>query len=185
MNLTNEDTGAVGGADADGGEVRTAKTVLLDLGSTYGENVLRGFEETFEDVQPDGTAGRDLAFQVGAQARQTIDVSLGAVNIQALGLSEVDLSKDPRRAIVHIDQALDYLNRERAKVGAQLARLDSAVGSLQTASENQSASRSRILDADYAEETAGLLRAQIIQQAATSMLAQANALPQMALQLLR
>jgi flagellin len=185
MNLSNEDTGAIGGADADGGEVRTAKTVLLDIGGTYGDNVLRNFEETFEDVQPDSTAGRALAFQVGAQANQTIDVSLGAVNIQALGLAEVDLSKDARRAIVHLDQALDYLNRERAKVGAQMARMESSISTLQTASENQSASRSRILDADYAQETAGLLRAQIIQQAATSMLAQANALPQQALQLLR
>lgn len=185
MNLTNADTGAVGGLDADGGPERTAKSVMLNVGSTYGEDVLRGFTETWEDVQPDGTAGRDLAFQVGANARQTIDVSLGAVNVQALGLAEVDLGKDPRRAIVHIDQALDYLNRERAKLGAQLSRMETAITSLQTAAENQSASRSRILDADYAQESASLLRSQIIQQAATSMLAQANALPQMALSLLR
>jgi flagellin len=185
MNLANADTGAVGGLDADGGAERTAKSVLLDIGGTYGDNVLRGFEESFEDVQPDSTAGRALAFQVGARANETIDVSLGAVGVQALGLREVDLPADARRAIVHIDEALDYLNRERAKVGAQMARMESAISTLQTASENQSASRSRIVDADYASETAMLLRSQIIQQAATSMLAQANALPQMALSLLR
>lgn len=84
-----------------------------------------------------------------------------------------------------IDAALAQINSSRSDLGAIQNRFESTIANLQTASENLSASRSRIQDADFAAETANLSRAQILQQAGTAMLAQANALPQNVLSLLR
>jgi flagellin len=88
-------------------------------------------------------------------------------------------------ALKTVDAALTLINGERAKFGALQARFESTISNLTTTSENLSASRSRIRDADFAQETANLTRAQILQQAGVSMLAQANALPQNVLALLR
>jgi len=88
-------------------------------------------------------------------------------------------------AISVIDGALDYVNGVRAKLGAVQNRVDSTVSNLSATSENLSAARSRIQDADFASETANLTRAQVLQQAGMAMLAQANALPQNVLSLLR
>jgi len=88
-------------------------------------------------------------------------------------------------ALGNIDTALDTLNSERALYGAAQNRFEAVIANLQVASENQSAARSRIMDADFAAETANLSRAQILQQAGTAMVAQANQLPQQVLQLLK
>jgi flagellin len=103
------------------------------------------------------------------------------------GISSVDLrtASGAQNAISTIDSALANINSSRANLGAVQNRFSSVVSNLATTSENLSASRSRILDADFAAETANLTRAQILQQAGTAMLAQANALPQNALSLLR
>jgi flagellin len=87
--------------------------------------------------------------------------------------------------ITNIDAALDKVNGERATLGASQNRFDAVIANLQVAVENQSASRSRIMDADFAQETANLSRAQILQQAGNTMVAQANQLPQQVLSLLR
>ncbi len=87
--------------------------------------------------------------------------------------------------ITTIDAALDKVNGERATLGASQNRFDAVISNLQVAVENQSASRSRIMDADFAQETANLSRAQILQQAGNTMVAQANQLPQQVLALLR
>ena len=87
--------------------------------------------------------------------------------------------------IANIDVALDKVNGERATLGASQNRFDAVISNLQVAVENQSASRSRIMDADFAQETANLSRAQILQQAGNTMVAQANQLPQQVLALLR
>ncbi|MBW8891746.1 MAG: flagellin FliC [Burkholderiales bacterium] len=87
--------------------------------------------------------------------------------------------------IGNIDTALDKVNGERATLGASQNRFDAVISNLQVAVENQSASRSRIMDADFAQETANLSRAQILQQAGNTMVAQANQLPQQVLALLR
>lgn len=88
-------------------------------------------------------------------------------------------------AILAMDGALSALNTARAEMGAVQNRFTSVIASLQTTSENLSASRSRIMDADFAAETAQLTRGQILQQAGTAMLAQANSLPNGVLALLR
>lgn len=84
-----------------------------------------------------------------------------------------------------IDTAFDFINGERATLGAQQNRFEAVIVSLQISHENQMAARSRIMDADYAQETSNLSRANILQQAGTAMVAQANQLPQQVLQLLR
>ena len=88
-------------------------------------------------------------------------------------------------AINAIDAALDKVNGTRADFGAAQNRFDAVISSLQVNIENQSAARGRIVDADFAAETANLSRSQILQQAGTAMIAQANQLPQSVLQLLR
>ena len=89
------------------------------------------------------------------------------------------------RTLAIADSALAAINGQRARYGALQARFDSTINNLETTAENLSASRSRIQDADFAAETAALTRAQILQQAGTAMLAQANQVPQSVLQLLK
>ena len=84
-----------------------------------------------------------------------------------------------------VDSALAFISGERAKLGALQSRFETSISSLQITSENLSASRSRIQDADFAAETANLSRAQILQQAGTAMVAQANQIPQGVLSLLK
>ena len=103
------------------------------------------------------------------------------------GIASIDLASasGAQNAIATIDSALANVNSNRANLGAIQNRFGSVVSNLATTSENLSASRSRIVDADFAAETANLTRAQILQQAGTAMLAQANSLPQNVLSLLR
>jgi flagellin len=98
---------------------------------------------------------------------------------------DVTTFKNSSEALKTIDSALAFISGERAKLGALQSRFETTVANLQVTSENLSASRSRILDADFAQETAALSRAQILQQAGTAMVAQANQLPQGVLALLR
>jgi flagellin len=88
-------------------------------------------------------------------------------------------------AIARVDSALTDVNGLRANLGAIQNRFESTITNLQTVSENLSASRGRILDADFAAETANLTKAQVLQQAGVAVLAQANAQPQLALSLLQ
>ena len=88
-------------------------------------------------------------------------------------------------ALVHMDAAIDQVNRARADLGALQTRFEKSIDNIQIMQENTAAARSRIVDADYAQETAQLSRTQILQQAGTAMVAQANQLPQNVLSLLR
>lgn len=108
----------------------------------------------------------------------------GIKGIATLTVTGTDSSK-ATNAITRIDRAIAEVNEKRAALGAVQNRFSSAITSLQTSSENISASRSRIKDADFASESAALARANVLQQAGTAMLAQANQQPQQALQLLR
>ena len=88
-------------------------------------------------------------------------------------------------ALVKIDSAIDQVNSARADLGALQSRFESAVANIDIQIENLAAARGRIVDADFAKETANLSRTQILQQAGTAMVAQANQLPQGVLQLLK
>ena len=186
LDLTNADTGAIGGLDADGGDVQTAASVVADFGNRSGQNVLNGFAETWEEVSRASASGNFRSFQVGANANQTIDSNIGSANLASLGLSNVDISSvdGSNLAMRHVDQALNYVNGARAQMGAQMSRFETTIRNLQINSENVSAGRSRIMDADFATETAQLSRARILQDAGNAMVVQANQLPQMVLALL-
>ena len=103
------------------------------------------------------------------------------------GVNGTNLSSytNAQAAIGLLDTAINSVSNSRASVGAFQSRFESAIANLMTTSENLTASRSRIMDADFAEETAKLTRAQVLQQAGVAMLAQANAVPQNVLSLLR
>ncbi|MDX9884877.1 flagellin, partial [Thauera sp.] len=113
---------------------------------------------------------------------QTQAAALTGVSVSNIDISDFDGANE---AIKTIDAALKTINTSRAELGALQNRFSSTIANLQTTSENLSASRGRIIDADFASETANLTRGQILQQAGTAMLAQANGLPQNVLSLLR
>lgn len=143
----------------------------------------------------DGSFGEDgvVSFQVGAYAGDTIEVDLGddAFNSAALlgiasapgsfDIVDVDGLDDQ---LDKLDEALAAIDTKRADLGAIQNRFSSTISNLQNIAENVSASRSRIMDTDYAAETANLTKNQIMQQAGTAMLSQANQLPQAVLSLL-
>jgi flagellin len=188
MNLSNSDTGAVGGLDADGGSIKTAQNVVDDLGGQYGDDVLAGFKESWEKTTTGVSDVRTASMQIGSEIGQTIDVKIGSVGLAALGLTEVDVATDAysaMRSIVHLDEALEYVNKQRANLGAQLSRFESTISALTTNVEATSESRSRILDADYATETAAMVKANILRQAGTAIAAQANTLPSRVLALVQ
>ena len=147
---------------------------------------------SFNGVAVLGTAAV-LSFQVGANAGTTANqVNVTTVKLSNLGsgigsayLVTITSVTNALSAISAIDNAINLLATVRAKFGTTQNRFESIVRSAQTTSENLQASRSRILDADFAQETAELTRTQILQQAGTAMLAQANSLPQNVLSLLR
>ena len=116
---------------------------------------------------------------VGLQERNATE---GVGSVAGINISTAD---GAQRAIGVIDKALDQINATRADLGAINNRLEFTMSNLANVSEKTSASRSRIVDADFAAETAALSRAQVLQQAATAMLAQSNARPQEVLTLLR
>ena len=109
----------------------------------------------------------------------------GASTLRSVSLMDVSTVSGASEVIKIADSALALLNTQRARLGALQSRFESITSNLQTASENASASRSRIRDADFASETASLTRAQVLQQAGTAILSQANALPNSVLSLLR
>ncbi|PYC28308.1 flagellin [Aquipseudomonas alcaligenes] len=184
LDLTNEDTGAIGGFDADRREVRTAQNVLPNQGA--GSKLTRGFNVDLPELfNAEGVGGNTLVkFQIGANAYETLEIGFGSFNVDSMALSNLDLIDNPGIAVLDIDDALAYIDRQRANMGAVQNRLESTIANLQNIAENAAASRSRILDTDYAAETANLTSKQIIQQAAQSVLAQANQRPQAVLNLL-
>jgi flagellin len=136
-----------------------------------------------------------FTFQVGANTGTDNQISITANNLVDTPLSHspltagASLGTTANAAIVFhiedIDITLAEVNAERANYGAAQNRFESVIANLRVASENQSAARGRIMDADFAAETANLSRGQILQQAGTAMVAQANQLPQGVLSLLR
>ncbi len=146
--------------------------------------------------------GQSFSFQVGEGANQTINVNIGMVSSYEPFTSlatgdfdgvrlddgndiELDTVSQSQRAIEAIDLAIDYVSSERGKLGAVSNRLDSTMSNLDQIAVNLSASQGRIQDADFAQETGNLAKNQILQQAATAMIAQANASKSSVLSLIR
>jgi flagellin len=138
-----------------------------------------------------GSGAGTLTFQVGAGTGATDTIDVGASDLTtgtgmaAVTSGAITTAALATTALNDLDKAIDEITTARASFGATQNRFDAVISNLQVASENQSASRSRITDADFAAETANLSRAQILQQAGNAMVAQANQLPQQVMSLLR
>jgi flagellin len=146
-----------------------------------------------------GAAGAQ-EFQVGANTSADNQITITTTNMTgAAGITAVTgtttaatgravitgTATATRTVIDNIDTAINLVSAERSVLGASQSRFEVAISFLQISSENQAASRSRIMDADFAQETANLSRSQILSQAGSAMLAQANQMPQSVLSLLR
>jgi flagellin len=147
------------------------QALLSGTGGTSGSFTFQVGANTSADNQITVTT-TDIATSMGS-ATQGATATLGATATTA------------RTAMDAIDTAINAITTARSQYGAVQNRFDSVISNLQVASENQAASRGRIMDADFAQETANLSRGQILQQAGTAMVAQANQLPQGVLSLLR
>jgi len=125
--------------------------------------------------------------QIGPNSGQTLDINIPQLDVEGLGLENVYLvsQKLAQKAIPDLDLALGRIVTLRATIGAQVNRLEHTINSLDVATENMTASESRIRDLDIASEMATFTRYQILNQSGISMLAQANQIPQMALSLLQ
>lgn len=129
-----------------------------------------------------------VSFQIGAEDSDVVNVATANFNmtgLNAYAAASVSTADDAADLLDFVDQDLERVNSARATTGAVQSRFEAIISQLQVYSENTSAARGRIMDADFAQETANLSRAQILQQAGTAMVAQANALPQQVLQLLQ
>lgn len=183
VNLTNADTGAIGGLDADGGAARDARAVVADAGDNNAKDGLAKFDVEYPELGG-GTGVRRVQIQAGEGAGEFIELQFSAMNARALGLANLNM-QNGAISLLHVDEALDFVNKQRLVVGASSNRLDMAANALQTESLNMAAAKERIDGVDYASSAAGLTRAQILQQAASAMLAQANQQPRAVLSLLR
>jgi flagellin len=190
--LQNTDTGAIGGADSTPGGTRntTSDGVVPDF-EAFSEHPLVHLGASFVQIDTQTHAVLSLStigslnFHVGANANQTITIEMRAVQASTLNLNAVNIVDNPQYALSIFDAAIDAVASERARLGAAQNRMEMTVNTLTVMNENISASRSRIVDADFAIETAQLTRSQILREAGTAIAAQANALPIAALQLLQ
>ena len=134
----------------------------------------------------DGTAGSSgvVSIQVGANTGETVDLSLTTI-ANATSATTVATAADANTAMGTVDTFLDTINTRRAALGASQSRLESVVNNLNNNANNLADARSRIEDADYSAETTALAKAQILSQASTAMLSQANQSQQNVLSLLR
>jgi flagellin len=124
-----------------------------------------------------GAAGASVGFVAADSATAAASANMASLDISSYGGAQL--------AIQQADAALTQINGARANLGAVQSRFETAIANIQISSENSTAARSRIMDTDFAAETAAMTRAQILQQAGTAMLSQANQLPQQVLSLLK
>ena len=185
--VTASDTGAgVSLAAADGRNVSlayAAGTFTTSVAADFGlsATALTGSTVNVTYAAPTGVTGSLVFAQATGFASSTAIASTGT----AVGAVDISTVAGANAALTSIDAALATVSSSRASLGAIQNRFSSTISNLQTTTENLSASRSRIQDADFAMETANLSRAQVLQQAGTAMIAQANQLPNQVLTLLR
>lgn len=192
LTLANQDAITYGAGFPDKNSLKAE--VKDNLLSIKGDN---GFEMTL-DVS-DAIAGTDYNFtvdvtgigsmrlQIGANEGQILAVDIPAVTLQNLGIEEIDVStaEGASDAIERLDGAIQTLSKIRGQLGAYQNRLESSINSLDVTSENMTSAYSRIMDVDMAEEMTNYTTYQVLTQAGTSMLAQANERPSQVLQLLQ
>jgi len=135
-------------------------------------------------------ASTALVFQIGANAEQQLELTIADMSASALGVDDVVVSNlssgtEFDAELAKIDSAINQVSSERSKLGANQNRLEHTINNLGAAEENLTAAESRIRDVDMAKEMMEFTKQNILSQAATAMLAQANQVPQLVLQLLR
>lgn len=166
---------------ADGGFELTLDVADADYGAT-GEGTidLAGMSVDVLGIGP-------MRLQIGANEGQILEVDIPAMNLRNMGIENIDVSTDAGAddAIERIDGAIKYVSSVRGKLGAYQNRLESTINSLDVTNENMTAAYSRIMDVDMAEEMTNYTTNQVLTQAGTSMLAQANERPSQVLQLLQ
>lgn len=171
-------------ATTDGSEQQAEVTELLAELTAIGSRTTFAGSAVFADYS--STA---LTFHVGSASGQTLEVSsdlaLSSSDVFGEDLSSVNVSTDADGAIDDIDAAIDAVSDTRSTLGATQNRLEHTIASLSVAVENLSASEARVRDADLAEEMVQFTRHQIMVQAGTAMLAQANAIPNSVLALIQ
>lgn len=184
-------------------------------GITFGENFPEGLEEievddsfvtikgeqgfeikldikkaeagTYNGVQVEVTDAGPMRLQVGANEGQILSVDIPTISLRNLGIEDIDVSTEvgAQDALTRMSGALAFISDVRGKLGAYQNRLESTIDSLDITSENMTAAYSRIMDVDMAEEMTNYTTYQVLTQAGTSMLAQANERPSQVLQLLQ
>lgn len=151
--------------------------------------MLQGTRFNGADILAGGAGTQTFQIGAGTTANDTFSVVTGDLasqaEVAAVVGGDVTTVATSSTSMDNIDTLLDVINNQRAVWGATQNRFEAIIANLQVASENQAAARSRIMDADFAAETAALSRAQVLEQAGTAMVAQANQLPQSVLSLLR
>jgi len=189
VQLAQEATRTLGGTQFNGQNIlASATTSIFQIGansvSTIDQITVRAFDWT-------STANPGISDLLGSVVLSGTDVGIYdvATSIYTSGLAGpgnlITDATTAATALTNIDSALNSINSQRATFGAVQNRFENVIATLMVGSENQSAARSRIMDADYAAETASLSRANILQQAGNAMVAQANQLPQQVLALLQ
>jgi len=160
-----------------GGTTFNGKAILADSSGT----------QTFQ-IGPNTTTNDSIDITTNNLTTDDTIVKVAGTDNTGAGRAVIDRTTstdDLANVIGNIDAAINTINSQRATLGASQNRFDAVISDLQVAVENQSAAQSRIMDADFAQETAALSRAQILQQAGTAMVAQANQMPQQVLTLLK
>ena len=153
-------------------------------GTTFNGKAILGADATTMDFQIGANTSTDDLISI-ATTNMTSATDISAVTVSTAVIDASASVGAIGTVIDNIDLALDFVNNTRATYGAIQSRFDAVISNLQVAVENQTAARSRIMDADFAQETSNMSRAQILQQAGNAMVAQANQLPQQVLSLLQ
>ncbi len=193
-------TAAVGGSQSATGASASSMTTMADvvaeINADLGGDAVASYDAATGAISfavVAGEAGADSSVTLSGAGLSAIQFggtltaagSAGEASASRLSTITVDTIANANAATTSIDNAIEYVNSQRASLGAIQNRLDHTVSNLTNISTNTEAARSRIMDADYGQESAALAKAQIIQQAATAMLAQANQSSQSVLSLLQ
>lgn len=162
-------------------------TIQGDNGFELTLDVAGATAANYSDLTVDVTGVGAMRLQIGANEGQILAIDIPAVTLQNLGIEDIDVSTEEgsRDAIERLDGAIQTLSKIRGRLGAYQNRLESSINSLDVTSENMTSAYSRIMDVDMAEEMTNYTTYQVMTQAGTSMLAQANERPSQVLQLLQ
>lgn len=154
--------------------------IRIGLYEGWEENLTNPVKLELTDMGP-------MTLQIGANEGQTIDIRIPEISLLNAGINKTDVSTEEgaKKAIDEIDNAIAFVSQTRSRLGAYQNRLEYTETSLNTSGENITAAYSRIMDTDMAEEMTEYTNLQVVTQAATSMLAQANERPSQMLQLLQ